>query len=237
MGWIAQTPFPGSAPVYRCWDPAIRNHFLALDAACNGKTYEFRLGYLASAPAIPQRAFVALSNYYHPGLSGQLGDDHHTFARVSVSGRLGYLWMQPLAMGSPSTTVTSIIGMTIWSVCRRRAAGKRKTLGQLGWVNLRPEAKSTRIYRCWDEANTNHSVSRDPGCAGKPTEWPIGYLATEPEMPIPETSTPTATSTMTPTSTRTPTQTPSRTPTTTWTPTRRRLPRLRGRGQQLLRRY
>lgn len=219
MGWIAQTQFAASVPVYRCWDPVVRNHFLTLDSACNGKTYEFQLGYLASAPAIPERAFVALSNYHHPSLVDNWATIITPSPEYQFQGRLGYLWVQPLDDGQPIYDCyidywdDHMVGVP------PTRCGEASTLRQLGWVSFAPGPNEVQIFRCWDAANTNHSVSRDPECGGKTTEWPIGYLAATPEVPGSETSTPTATLTVTPTSTRTPTQTPIRTPTTTRTPT------------------
>jgi len=50
MGWIKTEPFEGSVPIYRCHDPVVYNHFVSTDPACEGKTIEWRIGYLSSRP-------------------------------------------------------------------------------------------------------------------------------------------------------------------------------------------
>jgi len=50
IGWISTEDFPGSIPIYRCFDETATNHFVWLDPGCNGKTFEWRIGYLAADP-------------------------------------------------------------------------------------------------------------------------------------------------------------------------------------------
>lgn len=56
-------------------------------------------------------------------------------------------------------------------------------LRRAGWISTVPFDNSIQVYRCWDEAATNHFISTDPNCEGKTTEWPMGYLATIPSLP------------------------------------------------------
>jgi hypothetical protein len=41
---------PGRAPLFRCYDAAVKRHFMSLDAACGGATQESALGCVATAP-------------------------------------------------------------------------------------------------------------------------------------------------------------------------------------------
>lgn len=50
IGWISQKPFLNSAPIYRCFDKQNTNHFISFDTSCKGKTYEGRVGYIATKP-------------------------------------------------------------------------------------------------------------------------------------------------------------------------------------------
>jgi hypothetical protein len=52
MGWIATEPFPGSVPIYRCFDEQVTNHFVSLDPACDGKRFDWRIGYIATKPVM-----------------------------------------------------------------------------------------------------------------------------------------------------------------------------------------
>jgi hypothetical protein len=52
IGWIATQPFRESVAVYRCHDAVTYNHFASLNPDCNGKTLEWRIGYLATNPDI-----------------------------------------------------------------------------------------------------------------------------------------------------------------------------------------
>ncbi|MBX0330169.1 hypothetical protein K2Z83_21095 [Oscillochloris sp. ZM17-4] len=63
------------------------------------------------------------------------------------------------------------------------AGGNVSYLRQIGWISTVPFTNSIQVYRCWDAAITNHFISTDPACAGKQTEWPMGYLATMPPLP------------------------------------------------------
>ncbi len=46
-GWISTVPFLHSQAIYRCFDAQKNNHFISKDAACDGKTLEWRMGYAA----------------------------------------------------------------------------------------------------------------------------------------------------------------------------------------------
>ena len=50
MGWVSTESFPGSIPIYRCFDKAATNHFVWPDPDCNGKEFERRIGYLTAGP-------------------------------------------------------------------------------------------------------------------------------------------------------------------------------------------
>lgn len=50
MGYISSRPFPGSLPIYRCFDAQATNHFISLDPRCDGKKLEWLVGYVASRP-------------------------------------------------------------------------------------------------------------------------------------------------------------------------------------------
>jgi hypothetical protein len=52
IGWISTDLFPGSVPIYRCFDEQATNHFVSFDAACGGKRFEWRIGYIATKPVI-----------------------------------------------------------------------------------------------------------------------------------------------------------------------------------------
>jgi hypothetical protein len=52
LGWISTQPFAGSVAIYRCYDATKTDHFVSLDANCNGKTAEWRIGYLADTPTV-----------------------------------------------------------------------------------------------------------------------------------------------------------------------------------------
>lgn len=38
--------FTGDHPIFRCYSPGTKDHFIALDSRCDGQTYEGLLGYL-----------------------------------------------------------------------------------------------------------------------------------------------------------------------------------------------
>ncbi|HKP53981.1 MAG TPA: hypothetical protein VJ183_15180 [Chloroflexia bacterium] len=60
MGWISTVPLDGARRVYRCFDPTTLNHFVSGDPACEGKTTEWPVGYLAPfkfADSLPGSAF------------------------------------------------------------------------------------------------------------------------------------------------------------------------------------
>ena len=56
-------------------------------------------------------------------------------------------------------------------------------LRQVGWISSVSFEPSIGVYRCFDNAVTNHFISSDPTCEGKTTEWLMGYLAIEPPLP------------------------------------------------------
>lgn len=54
LGWIPQEAFPDSIPLYRCWNQAgINDHFVSTTPDCQGKTLEWRIGYVAKHPPGP----------------------------------------------------------------------------------------------------------------------------------------------------------------------------------------
>ena len=50
IGWISTEEFPGSVPIYRCFDQSATDHFVWPDPDCNGKIFEWRMGYLVTDP-------------------------------------------------------------------------------------------------------------------------------------------------------------------------------------------
>jgi hypothetical protein len=50
LGWIAAEELPGTTPIYRCHDPSTWDHFVSTSPSCDGKTYEWPIGYLFIQP-------------------------------------------------------------------------------------------------------------------------------------------------------------------------------------------
>jgi len=55
---ISTRPFPNSVPVYRCFDEQETNHFVTAAATCGGKRMEWRMGYVATKPAIEWTSYL-----------------------------------------------------------------------------------------------------------------------------------------------------------------------------------
>jgi hypothetical protein len=230
VGWISTAPFTNSVAVYRCWDAAATNHFLSTDPGCEGKVTEWRMGYVAQLPVLPQNEYNALSDYYH--MSNE--DNWVTTAMPPVAysfiSRLGYLFTAPRSNAVAVYDCYNDVWTDHMLVLGDPTCEGAQSLGLIGWISTVDFPNARPIYRCFDAAATNHFVALDPSCEGKVFEGQIGYLTVRPEAA--PTVTPTATgpgtATPTPLATRTPkgtaTQPPSTPATRTPSPTATRMP-------------
>lgn len=180
VGWVSTVPFDDSVLVYRCFDATATNHFISTDPNCEGATTEWPVGYLAVQPPFPENEFVALSGYYDTGRQDNWATTTSPPGEYAFEARLGYL------LTGPKTNTMPVYDCYIefWAdhmlVPGNSTCDGAQNLGQIGWIATENFPGSIPIYRCFDEAATNHFVWLDPGCNGKIFEWRIGFLAADP---------------------------------------------------------